>query len=261
MNRIAASTGLLAIAVSCVWAQAPLKFDVATVKPNSTDDHRIMIRLGGRTNATGVNLKLLMTIAYDVRDFQILGGPGWIATERFDIVAKAEGAPDQIPIEQFRPMLAALIEDRFQLKLHRETKELPVYALVVAKNGSKLKTNAGEPGPRLRMGRGELTGTKIPMTMLLQQLAQTLGRPVVDKTGLTGEYDFTLTWTPQVGEGGSGFGAGPPGPGGLEGPPPADADGPSIFSALQEQLGLKLESDKGPVEILVLDQVEKPTEN
>jgi uncharacterized protein (TIGR03435 family) len=157
-------------------------------------------------------------------------------------------------------MLVALIEDRFQLKIHRETKEMPVYALVVAKNGTKLKANAGEPGPRLRMGRGQLNGTKVPLKMLVQQLAQQLGRPVVDKTGLTGDYDFTLTWTPQPGEGGAMF-AGPGGPGGPEGPPPSDPDGPSIFAAIQEQLGLKLESDKGPVEILVLDQVEKPTEN
>jgi uncharacterized protein (TIGR03435 family) len=207
-----------------------------------------------------VNLKLLMTVAYDVRDFQIVGGPGWLATDRFDIVAKAEGVPDQLTPEQFRPMLVALIEDRFQLKIHRETKEMPVYALVVAKNGTKLKANAGEPGPRLRMGRGQLNGTKVPLKMLVQQLAQQLGRPVVDKTGLTGDYDFTLTWTPQPGEGGAMF-AGPGGPGGPEGPPPSDPDGPSIFAAIQEQLGLKLESDKGPVEILVLDQVEKPTEN
>jgi uncharacterized protein (TIGR03435 family) len=261
LNHILARTVLLVAAGSGLWAQPPFKFDVATVKPNSTDDHRIMMRFGGRTNATGVNLKLLMTIAYDVRDFQIVGGPGWIATERFDIVAKAEGAPDQLTPEQFRPMLASLIEDRFQLKIHRETKEMPVYALVVAKNGLKLKANAGEPGPMLRMGRGQLSGMKIPMKMLLQQLAQQLGRPVVDKTGLTGEYDFTLTWTPQLGEGGAGFGSGPPGPGGFEGPPPVDPNGPSIFSAVQEQLGLKLESEKGPVEVVVVDRVEKPTEN
>jgi uncharacterized protein (TIGR03435 family) len=261
LNRAAVQAVFLA-AGSVAWAQAqpPYKFDVATVKPNSTDDHRIMMRFGGRTSATGVNLKLLMTVAYDVRDFQIVGGPGWLATDRFDIVAKAEGVPDQLTPEQFRPMLVALIEDRFQLKIHRETKEMPVYALVVAKNGTKLKANAGEPGPRLRMGRGQLNGTKVPLKMLVQQLAQQLGRPVVDKTGLTGDYDFTLTWTPQPGEGGAMF-AGPGGPGGPEGPPPSDPDGPSIFAAIQEQLGLKLESDKGPVEILVLDQVEKPTEN
>ena len=112
------------------------------------------------------------------------------------------------------------------------------------------------------MGRGELSGTKIPIAMLLQQLAQQLGRTVVDKTGLTGEYDFTLTWTPQPGEGGAGFSPGPLGPGGPEGgPPPSDANGASIFTAVQEQLGLKLESEKGPVEILVLDRVEQPTEN
>ena len=255
---------LLAALVSGAWAQPQIapKFEVATVKPNSADDHRIMIGIqpGGRFQATGVTLKLLMTQAYNVRDFQIEGGPGWITTERFDILAKAEAGADRIPPEQFRPMLAALIEDRFQIKLHRETKEMPVYTLVAGKNGPKLQANAGEPGPRMQMGRGQLIGKKVPMTMLVQQLSQQLGRPVVDKTDLKGEYDFKLVWTPQPGEGGAMF-APPGGPGGPEGPPLSDPDGPSIFSAIQEQLGLKLESEKGPVEILVLDRVEKPTEN
>jgi len=264
LNRTVTRIGLLTALVSGVWAQtqpAP-RFEVATVKPNFADDHRIMIGIqpGGRFQATGVTLKLLMTQAYNVRDFQIEGGPGWITTERFDILAKAEGGADRLPPEQLRLMLAALLEDRFQIKLHRETKEMPVYMLVAGKNGPKLQANAGEPGPRMQLGRGQLIGKKVPMTMLVQQLSQQLGRPVVDNTDLKGEYDFKLVWTPQPGEGGAMF-AGPGGPGGPEGPPPSDPDGPSIFAAIQEQLGLKLESEKGPVEILVLDRVEKPSEN
>ena len=220
----------------------------------------LRIEPGGRFEATGVPLKLLITEAYDVRDFQVSGGPPWIATDRWDLVAKADGVPDRIPMGQFKPMLAALIEDRFQIKTHRETKELPIYALVIDKKGSKLQANAGEPGPQLRMGRGQLIGKKIPMAMVAQQLSQQLGRTVVDKTGLTGDFDFTLNWIPDPGQGGGFFGP-PPGPGGSEGSPPGDPNGPSIFTAVQEQLGLKLESEKGPVEILVLDKVERPTEN
>jgi uncharacterized protein (TIGR03435 family) len=206
---------------------------------------------------------MLLTEAYGVRDFQIMGGPQWMNTDRWDIVAKGEGLPDRVPMEQFRPMLAALIEERFHIQQHRETKEMPVYALMPAKGGPKLTAaKADEQGHRMRMGRGQLTGTKVPIALLMQTLSQQLGRTVVDKTGLTGDYDFTLNWTPQPGEGG---GSGPPppgpGPGGPEGGPAVDPNGPSIFAAVQEQLGLKLESDKGPVEMVVLDKVERPTEN
>jgi uncharacterized protein (TIGR03435 family) len=261
-----AGTGILLLAAAttgvAAQAQAQPKFEVSTVKPNSANDHRVMLRgsPGGRFEATGVSLKLLITEAYDVRDFQISGGPPWIATERWDIVAKAEGITDRIPPDQLKPMLAGLIEDRFQIKSHRETKELPIYVLVIGKTGSKLQANAGEPGPGMYMGRGHFKGTKIPISMLAQQLSQQVGRTVVDKTGLKGDFDFTLDWTPEIGQGGSLFGP-PPGPSGPEGPPPGDPNGPSIFTAVQEQLGLKLESDKGPVDILVLDKVERPTEN
>jgi bla regulator protein blaR1 len=242
---------------------SPKQFDVSTVKPNSTDDRRVLLSLqpGGRFVSTGTTLKLLMTEAYGVRDFQIFGGPGWLNTDRWDIVAKAEDVADRIPIEQFRPMLRVLIEDRFQLKVHREMKEMPAYVLLVGKSGSKLQANSGGPGPMLRMGRGELTGKKASMAMVLQVLSQQLGRPLIDKTGLTGEYDFTLQWTPEPGQGG--FAGGPPGgpPGAGPEPPPPAADGPSIFTAIQEQLGLRLDSQKVPVETIVIDSVEKPSEN
>jgi uncharacterized protein (TIGR03435 family) len=140
-------------------------------------------------------------------------------------------------------MLRVLIEDRFQLKVHRESKEMAVYNLTVAKGGSKLAANAGEPGPMLRMGRGELSGKKVSMAMVLQVPSQQLARTVVDKTDLKGEYDFTLKWTPEPGQGGGFPGLPPPGPDAL---PPVDTNGPSIFTAIQEQLGLRLESAKVP---------------
>ena len=220
---------------------------------------------------------MLLTQAYDVREFQISGGPGWINTDRFDIVAKAERstAAENVPDDpgkmteeqrktigdQMRERLRALLADRFQLALHRETKEQSVYALVVGKSGSKLQESQthegpGPRGPMMRMGRGELSGQGVALDMLTRTLSSQLGRPVIDRTGLKGNFDFKLTWTPDPGQSG-----GPFGPPGADAPPPPDPNGPSVFTALQEQLGLRLESQKGPVEMLVIDKVEKPSEN
>jgi uncharacterized protein (TIGR03435 family) len=249
-------------------AAAPVMFkafEVATIKPNAANDNRIMIRMapGGRFTASGITVRTLIAQAYGLRDFQISGGPAWISNERFDINAKGpDGMPDRVPPEVLRPMLRALLEERFGLKTHSDSKEMPIYALVEAKGGNKLVVaDKGQPNPMMRMGRGQLSGKRIPMTMFAQQLAQQLGRTVVDKTGLKDNYDIELEWTPEPGQmmGGPG---GPPPPGGHEGPPPsAPADGPTIFTALQEKLGLRLESTKGPVETLVIDSVTKPSEN
>src|SRR5262249_61326734 len=131
---------------------------------------------------------------------------------------------DRVPLDQLRPMVRMLIEERFQLKVHRENKEMPVYNLTVAKGGPKLTQAAGE-GPMMRMGRGEFTGKKATMTMLLQVLGQMLGRTVIDKTELKGDFDFNLKWTPEPGQGPGLVGVGPPPPDAL---PPADTNGPSI---------------------------------
>jgi bla regulator protein blaR1 len=255
---------LTALAFS-VAAQAQQAFEVASIKPNSTDDNRVMIRMapGGRFTATGVTLRQLISQAYNVRDFQITGGPGWIGDERYDINAKGpDGMPDRVPPEVLRPMLRALIEERFQLKTHKESKELPVFALVVGKGGPKLAASTEGQGPMMRMGRGQLNGKKIPMNMLAQQLAQQIGRNVINKTGLEGEYDINLEWTPEPGQGGGPFGGhAPAGAGGEQQLPAADSTGPTIFTAVQEQLGLRLESEKGPVETIVIDSVAKPTGN
>jgi uncharacterized protein (TIGR03435 family) len=219
---------------------------------------------------------MLITFAYDVRDFQISGGPGWINSERYDIQARPDRSepaeslpPDPRKMtdaqlktigDQMRERLRALLADRFQLTIHRETKDAPVYALVVGKNGSKLQAaEEGKDGPRgMRMGRGQLTGMSAPLSMLANTLSSQLGRPVLDRTGLTGKYDFKLEWTPDPGQG-----DGPPGglPPGIEAPPPPDPNGPSLFTAVQEQLGLRLESQKGPMEMIVIDRVEKASEN
>jgi len=254
-------------------SQSRPSFEVASIKPSSGDMHRTMVGIqpGGRFNASGVTTKLLIQQAYGIKDFQITGGPGWIGSDRYDISAKPEGPANQ---DQLKLMLQSLLEDRFQLKMHPETKEMPVYALVVAKDGPKLKEvnepapdsvetgGRGNPGGRggrqglMRMGRGQLSGQAVGLDMLVTQLSNILGRAVIDKTGLKGKYDLTLEWAPDESQGMM-FRGGPPDAGATS----PDTAGPSIFTALQEQLGLRLESQKGAVQIFVVDRVEKPSEN
>jgi uncharacterized protein (TIGR03435 family) len=191
-------------------------------------------------------------------------------SERYDIIAKGEG---NATVDQLREMLRTLLADRFDLKFHPETKELPVYALVIGKNGPKLKPSEGQAaasgtapanGPRgnrgVMMTRGGLTtqvNGSMSMAQLATGLATSLGRKVIDRTGLQGNYEVKLEWTPQVGEGPQ-----PPGVaggGGDRGAAPApDPSVAGIFTAIQEQLGLRLESQKGPVETIVIDNAAKP---
>ena len=258
-------------------------FEVTSIKPNRSGDMFIRIMFQpGRFTANGVTTKHLITMAYNVKDFQVAGGPGWINSERYDIEAKepdsiAEELPKLPPDqreEQSRLMIQALLADRFKLKLSHTTKELPAYALVVAKNGPKLQqARPGDTYPKgikgpdgvghagvMRMGPGELTGQGIAIKFLARLLSEQLGRDVLDQTGLKGNYDLTLKWTPEPGEGMMlrGPEGGNPGP---ESAPPPESSGPSIFTAIQEQLGLKLEPTKAPAEVLVIDHVEKPSEN
>lgn len=251
-------------------AEAPKAFEVVSIKPNSASDNRTMIRIapGGGFSSSGMTLKLLIGQAFNLRDFQISGGPGWIGSDRYDIDAKGpEGMPERMPMDLLRPMLKAMIEDRFQMKYHMELKEMPVYVLTQVQGGHKMKVvEALAPTPgqgpggrvpqRISIGRGQLTGASVPIAMLVQQLSHQLGRTVIDKSGLPGLYEIELQWTPEPGVGGPG------------GPPPsadhiagADNSGPTIFTALQEKLGLRLDSQKGPVPIVVIDSVSKPTEN
>jgi uncharacterized protein (TIGR03435 family) len=158
-------------------------------------------------------------------------------------------------------MFQILLVDRYKLTFHLETKELPVYYFVVGKNGSKLQpSEGGRDNAQIRMGRGQINAQAMSMEMFTNQLANQLGRSVLDKTGLTGNYDFKLEWTPDQSQAG-GPGPGPGDGGGGDHPPASDSTGPSIFTAVQEQLGLKLESQKGPVQILVIDRIEKASDN
>jgi uncharacterized protein (TIGR03435 family) len=274
-----AIAGIVAVgAVSALRAQAPAgetrppAFEVASVKPNKSGDQHITVHVqpGGRFNATNITLRLLIRNAYRVQDFQISGGPNWLNSEHFDILAKAEGNPSP---DEFSAMMRALLADRFKLVVHTETRELPVYALVLARNDGGLgpqlhptdcaaSGNTPRPGPpnpnepqacgTIRTFLGHLTFRGVPMAQILPGLSDATGRTVVNRTELTGSFDLDLHWTPdQI----------PQGPTGAPEPSPTDASGPSIFTAVQEQLGLKLESTKGPVDVLVIDHVEQPSED
>jgi uncharacterized protein (TIGR03435 family) len=254
------------------------QFEVASIKPAKGGPNGFFIRMnpGAHFNASGITVKSLIEIAYDIKDAQLTGLPSWTDSERFEIDAKPDEATsavfDKLPPDQrgtaMSQMLRTLLEDRFKFSFSREQRELPVYALVVAKSGPKLHQSTvpvpqnGPPGgpgaPRVMMnGRGELTATNATMEPVLNLISRTAGRPVIDKTGLTGRYDFTLKWTPDQSQGMMPGGPRPPG----EEAPPQDSSGPSLFTALQEQLGLKLEPQKAPLDVLVVQHVERPTEN
>ncbi|HEY4363610.1 MAG TPA: M56 and DUF3738 domain-containing protein [Bryobacteraceae bacterium] len=238
-------------------------FEVATIKPGEPGSAQFGVGVrGGQYFATNAPLKIILGDAYGVRDHQITGAPSWMTTERFTIETKAEPpvSPNTGGQERMRLMVQSLLKDRFKLALHRESRTLPVYELVVAKGGAKLKNSAG-PDANGRQGifakgLSGLVGTNMPVTALANLLAQRLGRNIIDKTGLTGKYDFELTYTPDPGGPDDEiFGPLPPDV------PHPDPNGPSLFTALQEQLGLRLESSKGPVDVLVIDHVEHPSEN
>jgi bla regulator protein BlaR1 len=234
-------------------ARALAVFEVASIKLNKSGAR------GGRFStetsgivATNMPLRTFIKAAYGVQDYQLSGGPGWLDSERYDIAAKSEGA---VLDDKLLLMLRALLEDRFKLTLHREKKELPGYALVIGKSGLKVHEVEHEGKSWTRFGRGSLNGHEVSMSALADALSGRLGRPVVDSTGIKGFFDVNLEWTPDQSQ--------PRGPKESVEPVPADdgAGGPTIFTALQEQLGLKLEPRKGPVEILVIDRIEKPSEN
>ena len=253
-----------AIPVLCVRATsqiepAPQSFDVASIHINNTetDGHHHIISDPTESRFRTVNLALrdLIQFAYGVPDSQILGGPIWLDSVMFDIDAKSDPAVDAElrarPTEQARHqkqlMVQALLADRFQLRVHQETRQLPVYALVVAKDGPKFKPSQIN-GTTIDTGRARLhiAGSDDTISIFARELAQVLGRVVVNQTGLSGRYDLTLRWTPD--DAAASASSSPDIP-------------PDIFTAIQEQLGLKLESTKGPVPVLVIDSVEKPSPN
>ena len=235
-------------------------YEVASVKPNNSGRQMSMFvtRPGGRAVATNVTVKFLIATAYGLRSFQIANGPGWIDADRFDILAT--GSP-QASVEQQRARMRALLADRFKLDVHRETRDMPIFALVLARTDGKFGPNLQrssidcqalhraktQPPPPVSpsaphpctLGSREANrflGGAQQLSSLVAMLANTLERTVVDRTGLTGAFDFDVRFAAEQ-----------------------DVSLPSIFTAVQEQLGLKLESTRGAVEVLVIDQIEKPT--
>lgn len=319
IGSVLALTGI----VSAQQPQAPEPkknptFEVASIKlsdPNNTTPlamiPMVLPQGPGRLSATNVPLRLLVRMAYQVQDFRIVGGPSWQTSQKFDIVAKAE-ASTATDTTQLMPMMKALLEDRFKLKTHMETQEMPIETLVVARGDGKLGPNLrpstsdcksasaqeeqrkraqaaasalkGDPGALAGIlpkpgevvpcaitpmiggvpgAQGAAVGTAPsfglrgngqPLDVLVQLLSQVTGKTVQNKTGLTGLYDFELSFDPEVMmRMASQLGINVPGPANL---PPSDS--PSLLTALREQLGLKLDSARGPVEMLVIDSAEMP---
>jgi uncharacterized protein (TIGR03435 family) len=251
-------------------AESGPKFEVASVKVNKSGDTSIRMQAlpGGRINVDNATLRLLIRNAYTVQDFQISGGPDWINSDRFDVVATSTGNPTQPEIQM---MLRRLLADRFKLTVHSETRELPVYALTLARSDRRLgpRLRSAEPcfrspadgppqqppllGPGpcgFRIAIGRSTAKGVTMGAFAASLSNSVGRTVQDRTDLSGNFDLELEFTPDQTLNRP--------PGGQDAPAPA-AEGASIFTAVQEQLGLKLESQRGPVEVLVIDRVERPT--
>lgn len=233
-------------------------FELATIKPSPPDARGggSGMNPGGRFTARNSSLKGLMLLGYGLHPSQIEGGPTWFGTDRFDIVAKADtaGAPSRA---QVMMMVQKLLADRFTLRFHREKKELAIYALTVRNSGSKLTPSTGDPNGLPTM-RGDPHGHLTAGNMTMEEFAMglqgnVLDRPVIDRTGLSGRFDFTLDWTPDE------FQA--PGPGARTPTPDSGATFPNLFTAVKDQLGLKLESTKGAVEIFIIDRVEKPSGN
>jgi uncharacterized protein (TIGR03435 family) len=278
------------------WTPDLPKYEVATIKPSSEEDGRIrMMMTPDGAEFNGVQVQMLLQQAFGVERDRITGEPDWVRSKRFDIAAKVapDDAPklDKLKMEQRRGMLLPLLEERFGLKYHHESRELPMYSLVVAKGGPKLKESttpmtpppgspaaAGGPaapdeagraaglsrqrpgGPgMMRMSPGSLEANGGTTDFLAHALSNMVGRTVVNKTGLTGNYDYMLNWTPdessmpRMGP----AGGGPP----PQGDAPVDPNGPTLLTALEEQLGLKLQSEKGKVDVIVIDHIDLPTEN
>lgn len=237
-------------------------FDVASVKPNLSGTGGFSMGTShGRLTATNVPVRMLILKGFHAKEFQVSGGPGWLGTERYDIVAKTENPG--INDDDLWLLLQPLLTERFKLRFHRETKQLPVYSLVVAKSAAKLKTHADAPdgkdeptvSGRFSGGKASLTASKTSMPKLADMLGDHMDRTVVDNTRLRGNYDFKLEWSqdhPGEPIGASVLGS-------VE--ESLGLSGPTIFTALEEQLGLKLESAKGAVEVIMIDGAEKAAGN
>jgi uncharacterized protein (TIGR03435 family) len=259
----------------------PLYFEAASIKPSDPKGGPgvgIRRQPGGRFNTVNTPVRFLITFAYQIQSYQLVGGPDWIGSTRYDVVAKMEGDPPPVRrgtgADHMMLATRALLGERFKLKVHRETRELDIYALMMAKPDGKpgpaLKPASGDCSPEAFAARGAApppapgTGPVCgiqglpgrirfggyPLTLFAQTISNQVGRAVVDRTGLTGNWDFEMKYVAPPPNG--------PLPPGVE-LPPSDPDAPDLFTAVREQLGLKLEATTGPVEVLVIDSIEMAT--
>jgi uncharacterized protein (TIGR03435 family) len=265
--------GMLALLLAQAQPSRPA-FEVASIKRNVSGSTNASSRglPGGRVTMTNRTLRDMVREINRLQGYQIDGGPDWFGKDRWDIVAKAEGDPT---FERMAEMMKTLLDDRFKLKTHRETREMPIYALVLVRPdgqlGPKIKrsttdcaalmaatrSQGGPPAPPpgtarcgTNMTYGRMVTGAISMADVVRNLSLVTGRAVVDKTGLSGIFDLELTFRPDT----------PDGPPGASSPAGND-DAPSLFTAVQEQLGLKLDAQRGPVEMLVIDSASRPTED
>jgi uncharacterized protein (TIGR03435 family) len=229
--------------------RARREFEVASIRPNNTGPQQFSLDQfvslpGGRFTATNVTLVDVIVHVYPTRRIQMQGGPDWIDSKRFDIVAKADEDEGEVKPEQWNEMVQTLLEKRFKLVFHRETKEMPVYALVVGNNPPKLQeAKEGEQTALVPGDRGQMNFQKMPIEGLVNTLSNMLHTPMVDKTGIKGDFDFTLD-PPQLATRGA-----------------AESYADLALAAVKEQLGFKVERRKEPLEITIIDHAEMPTEN
>lgn len=258
MHRVCRFLLVTAVSLGAALAQQAPAFDVASVKVNPSGGGRMHIWSAaneGSFKTENVSLKGLLQFAYGLPETQVVGLSGEIAEKKFDIQAKVDeageaamhGLSNDAGKLRKQTMVRALLAERFKLLCHTETRELPIYSLVVAKGGAKLTAAKGD-GLLIGGSYGKLTGEGLTVDMLARELAKSVGRVVVDKTGVVGRFDVVLRWTPDEG------------PAMLNGAPMPEPP-PALFTAIQEQLGLKLEPGKGVVPVLVVDRVEMPSEN
>jgi uncharacterized protein (TIGR03435 family) len=245
-------TALPAVAQTAAPAK-PITFAVSTVKPAKGAGGMSFMYIPSGLTIENVTLENVIRDAFQLQEDQLFNTPSWAKTVHYDIEAKVDDEDREtlkkLTFPERAAMVQALLADRFHLKAHTETRELPVFNLVVAKSGLKMTPTppppAGEEGKRrnqgIRGGRGELNGMNCPIEVLVRVLSNTTHHLVVDKTGLTGHYDFKITFTDENAQ------------------PSADNTAPSIYTALQEQLGLKLDSAKAQMPVLVVDQIDQPT--
>jgi uncharacterized protein (TIGR03435 family) len=238
------------IAAGSSFAQAPAEFELASIRPNTANDRIVTIDVGpgGRFTARGYTLKLLIQRAYLVMGWNISGGPAWIDADRYDISAKAMVAGN-LTEAQLRPMLQALLADRFKLRLHESSKEMAGYALVVARGGPKLKASADgeEHADTFRLDASGLRGQGITMQDFSRYVAGKVGAVAVERTGLKGAYDFDIHWTQATDQDTSAD--------------PRDAMRQAVFGAVQDQLGLKFAAQRIPIRMLMIDGAEKASAN